>query len=139
MKTSLLTLTAFFCIVAVSPADAPKCQVIRIDSPAAREALRGRNFPTKLSSPVTIGILTKSGSNALLKKLDKDAKPIEAADTDFTVSTTAGDASPDSVRITFTYGGHSKVVSLFEHQSLVVATPDKRRSEGHSIYLLRLE
>ena len=139
MKTSLLILTVILCLVTVSPADTTKCQLIRIDSPAARDALRGPDFPRKLTAALAVGILTQSNSNELLRKLGSKAKPIKAADAGFTVSTATRDNPPETIELTFRYRGRSRVVSLFEHQSLVVAAPDDEARDRYSIYLFRLE
>ena len=139
MKTLLLTFTTFLCTLTISRADAPKYQVIRIDSSAARDALRGPHPQSKVPTASIIGLLTQPSSNAILAKLDKRAKPIKAADAGFTISTATSNDSPKSIKVTVTQRGRSSVASVFEHQSLVVASPDERQPDGYRVYVLRLE
>ena len=153
MKHTIAGIIALLCASITSRADAPKCQVIRLDSSAAellqvqtaaipdtaRQPLRAEYFPTKSLSPSVVTILTQSDAKALIAKLDKHAKPVTAAHEGFTTSTAASDAAPKAIELTFKHSGRSNVVSLFPHQAILVASPEKQSPDGFRLYLLRLE
>jgi hypothetical protein len=107
MKSISLILAGVLCLLATSPANGLKFEVIRIDSPKARVALRGPDFPTERSTALAVGILTEPSCSDLLRKLDKQAKAIKAEEAGFAISAvkSADPSDSKSALLTFTFRG----------------------------------
>ena len=152
MQKTVLSLLTLFAISLHSHADAPSCQLLSLESSAAEllkvqetaipevtlRPLRAESFPVNLESPRIVTILTEPSTKAFIAKLGEQAKPLDAANEGFTISTAPDDA-PKSFTLTFTHGGRTTQVSLFARQSVLVAHPDRQRPDGFRLYLLGLQ